>query len=131
MVWIRDCYNDQTTKEYNKSKIVSIIVVRNPNGGTPLTYALKIDNFTTFKQNIDDRLNSILEGTIGDKILKIHKENGIAYNNSTNLEKTFLEMFQNCSFSLYRANDALTTWDKLELIPGTTDGLVNPIPCNN
>ena len=92
---------------------------------------MKIDNFNTFSQNINDRLSTILEGTIGDKIVKIHEQNGVAYESSTNLEKTFLEMFQSCGFSLYKANDALTTWNKLVLTPGTTDGVVNPIPCNN
>jgi hypothetical protein len=138
LVWLKDCYS--YTKWWNRDRVVSIIVVKNPNGNTPatLTYAIKLNNPTDFIKKIKNRLrlfgqpNDIEDPTL-DVVNKINKFELNLYkqnlNNSPpiNLEQKFLKEYKDMGFSLYQANDQLTEWKEVKL---NQNNEVQKNPCN-
>ncbi|WBX95925.1 hypothetical protein [Chryseobacterium gambrini] len=123
-------YFYQKVYEENKHDVVIIIVCKDDNGVNQ-TYALKIDNpdmlYDAIVQDIQNNpkiKNNSLQSEILDKmdedLTDLYAKNG------TNREKPFLERFANFGISLYKADEDLTTWNKLVL----ENGIVTPIPCN-
>lgn len=109
-----------------------MIIVKNPFGSVPatLTYALKIDDYESFKQFIDGKINcaGCTQEQIDKKVDDITKASVYKYGSDmSTFEKTFLELNDNCGFSNYKANDELTNWSKLKL----NLGVVVPEPCND
>ena len=111
-----------------------MLVTYNPVTNTNDVYALKVENTRNFRDKINNQLNSLGTMDLDDKIEKMNKELGKKFESETNLEKAFLEYFDGYSISLYKAEDNLSNWKKLEKNPDSVSYLVNPViekPCNN
>jgi hypothetical protein len=130
LYFLLQCY--EYTKYYNKSKTVVIVVVKNPVSNIPfwITYSLKIDDYSSFKTKLLEKLGceNCTDAQIKNKIEKIQnreeKDYGpIMYTH----EKKFIEKYSDFGFSLYKANDDLSVWNKLKLVGDE----VVPEPCNN
>ncbi|WBX95917.1 hypothetical protein [Chryseobacterium gambrini] len=120
----------QKVYEENKHDVVIIIVCKDDNGVNQ-TYALKIDDpdvlFAAISQDVQNN-PKIKSNDTREKILdNMDADLTILYaKNGTSREKPFLERFANFGISLYKADEDLTTWNKLIL----ENGIVKPIPCN-
>ncbi|MCA1966257.1 MAG: hypothetical protein LDL23_06360, partial [Flavobacterium sp.] len=133
MDWIADCH--YLAKDYNKDKVFEIIAVRK-SGSIAIPpevtyYAFKVDDINILKQKIEQRINDIKPITLSrdEKIKEIHREDGKLFDKNPNdLEKKFLEKYENYGLSLYKANQNLTNWGKLTL---NSNGTVENNPCGN
>lgn len=120
---------------------VTFIVIANSNGAAaqPNIYAIKINDFRAFRNQINNdfvnivakekRLN--ISSPISDKIDALNEDLGEEYRKESNAEKVFIEQFGNHNISLYKANDDITNWNELTL--GTDfpyNGTVIETPCN-
>ena len=127
LVLLRNTYNG--ILPYNRDKLTVIVVVKNPNGAIPatLTYALKIENFAVFSAKIDAVLNSYGSIPYNKKMETILYDEGKYYSSpNANLEKLFFDKFSTFGVGLYKADDNLTTWDKLS----SNGTVVTNTPCN-
>jgi hypothetical protein len=122
----------------NFMNVTLMIVTPNPNDPTnPNVYALFIQD----SQELLDQLNNMwfasrfttngVTDSDATKLQKIHAEMGIQYqNNKNNLEAYFLEYISNFGISLYKANNNVTSWSKLELSNLSGTQIAFPNPCN-
>ena len=120
MVWLRNCY--LKANKTNKEKAVAIVVVKNPDltGPTTITYALKIDNFTTFTAQLTTELNKFPGTTENDKILNALSDESNYYGaNRLTDDKLFLQRYSSIGASLYKADSNLTKFEKLALTGNT------------
>ena len=94
-------------------------------------YALKIDNFISFRAKIISDMNN--PETIGftdeQKVRYANRKFQEKFNNETNYERMFLEYFADHNISMYKANEDLTDWSKLSL-SGSSIQSITEIPCN-
>lgn len=133
MDWIADCH--YLAKDYNKDKVFEIIAVTKSDSITippeVTYYAFKVNDINILKQKIEQRINDIKPTTLSrdEKIAQIHIEDGSLFDKNLNeLEKIFLEKYENYGLSLYKANQELTNWGKLTL---NSIGNVENNPCGN
>ena len=122
-----------------KSEVVLILVCRDPNPvlaalGVVNTYALKVNDIVKLKAAILSKKNS--DKFIGftdekEKDRAINDEMAKIYGTSVNKEKLFLQYFGNYGLDLYKANDALTNWNKLDLETNSGSLIVKQTPCIN
>ncbi|WP_123906949.1 hypothetical protein [Chryseobacterium sp. HMWF035] len=121
----------QDTYNTNLKDVVIILVCKDDNG-VKQTYALKIDNPNMlYDAIVHDSTNNVPnlnnDTTIEEITSKMdEKLTLLYYQKKPNREGTFLERFANFGISLYKADEDLTTWNKLIL----ENGIVKPIPCN-
>ncbi|WP_395043005.1 hypothetical protein [Flavobacterium sp.] len=84
---------------------------------------------------IDEKINCIgcTPEQIDKKVDDITKASVDKYgSDKSTFEKTFLEMNDNCGFSIYKANSELTNWTKLTVTnPTLATAAVLPLPCPN
>jgi len=108
-----------------------IMVVCKDNAGITNTYNLKVDNIDALNSHIlsvwnDPKYASYT--TEKEKIDAIHLDQARIYKNSNGeLEKSFLDQFKDFGISLYKADAALSSFNKLALNSSKT---VISTPCN-
>ncbi len=127
----------EATLEENKAEIFTIIVCRDKIDPTKTnTYALKIDDIAALGTKTDTIWNNpdYLSLNEKERFDAIHFVQGQEYHYyEDELEFGFLMQFANSGISLYKADEQLTAWTKLEL---ETDTGYNPpfkvkqTPCN-
>ena len=88
-------------------------------------YALKVDNFSEFIATLNQDLNDIvneddkldINASFSDKEDALNKKLGEEYKETDDnqQEKAFLEFFKKYGISLYKANDAIDNWSKIDL----------------
>lgn len=103
------------------------------NNGSVNTYVLKVSDAATLQTKVDRVLNDPIysELTEKEKYNAIHKKQAIIYNkNKGDLEKSFLEQFNDYGIELYKISQtpSETKWNKLGLNSNKT--AVSSIPCN-
>ena len=98
-------------------------------------YALKIDDFNAFLTKInadminpDDPTNADINEQKKYADRQFKEKFNLSMTNQ-DLEKLFLEHFNNSGISIYKANDELTNWDKLSL-SGNPISPISNTPCN-
>lgn len=120
----------ECTYRTNKPYVTFILVCNNPsNPQEPLVYAIKVDNFIQLETTVTDKLRDPKYTAPSEqaRIKRIIAEQGKIFDAANGeLEKSFLQQFNNIGVSLYKANSDLSNWSKLELLNGT----VAPNPCN-
>jgi len=130
--FLRDGY--ETSYGSRKQEVFTIIVCRDKLHPTQTnTYALKVDDFAVFSAKVDAVWNLYANISNDDeKRKKIHLNQSKIYDRSNNqLEKSFLQQFQGFGISLYKANNNLTNWSKLDLSTTPNSPLtVIETPCN-
>lgn len=141
MFSFRDIYSLQQFHQYcvtvDEPEVVIILVCKN-SAGVNQTYALKIDNPTTFYNAVIAEMSQIpnyasylpdhLPQLVEQVDLKFDKLNSLPQN--SNIEMTFLNRFSNYGISLYKANTSLTKWDKLDVDnTNISNPTVKPTPC--
>ncbi len=114
-------YSLYQNSSINKSEATFIMIAKDClTCATVSTYAIKIDNFVKFRAKINSDLNN--SNTAGYSDADKFKTANDIYDdkfkpgmNNSQLEKAFLEYIGTHGVSLYKANDDLSNWDKLEL----------------
>ena len=117
-----------------RNDLTLMLVTYNPVTNTNDVYALKVENMRNFRNKMNNQLNSLGAMDLNLKIETLNEELGEKFVSETNLEKAFLEYFDGYGISLYKAEDNLSNWKKLEKNPDSVSYLVNPViekPCNN
>lgn len=133
IMFLREAYEE--TAEDNKDEVFTIIVTRDKTDTTKInTYALKVNDIAALGAKIDAILNKpeYLGMPEKEKLYKIHFDQVERYQKSANeYEKSFLQQFSGAGIVLYKANEDLTGWNKLDLKanPDRTLG-VSSTPCN-
>lgn len=134
----------EATRVEHEQDVTFMLVAINPaDANNPFVYALKIDNYEQFKQAHDAVWNNPKYAVtptgnpVNDfktKMDLIHNEQALDYKaNSTDLNKHFVEKYTSSfGLNLYKAEDDLSNWNKLELANGPTPGstIVDSKPCN-
>lgn len=128
---MRNLYNEATP--FLRKDVFSIIV-----GIEGSVYALKINDYEAFNAKINSDWDTAKGNNDDRKIYNLNKEIQRKYKLSTNLERTFLQEFENYGVSLYKATGNLLTpsssnlsnFKKLELEDDSTSSNVIPVPCN-
>jgi hypothetical protein len=121
----------------NRTEAITIMVAKEClTCESTVVYAIKIDNWNTFRAKIGNELfnNPDTENftEIKDKIKVVNDQFAEKFRNGMNnqeLEQLFLENFANHGISLYKANDELDNWSKLTL-SGNQFIPVTKTPCN-
>ena len=117
MKFLKEAYEE--TSEDNKAEIFTIMICRDKTNPTKInTYAVKIDDIVDLKAKIDAIWNkSEYIGMDDDKRLKkIHEKQKDDYHYyEDELEFSFLMQFANSGISLYKTDEQITKWTKLEL----------------
>ncbi|WP_306620900.1 hypothetical protein [Chryseobacterium ginsenosidimutans] len=118
------------TNDENIDKVVMVLVCKDDNGQNQV-YAIKIDDPNTLYDALqNDAIQNIpdLAGMTSVNIAKIMDDDltKLYTKNYPEREKTFLDRFANFGISLYKADENVTTWDKLII----ENGIVTPKPCN-
>lgn len=116
-----------------KAYATIFIVAQDKVSGQINTYAIKIDDIQLFADQMDNVWRSPQYANYPNEELKlkaIDKKDSERYDKQpTQLEKAFLLQYYSFGISLYKTDDEnLNNWKKLEL---TSQGIVDPIPCNN
>ncbi len=115
--FLKEAYEE--TSEDNRTEIFTIMVCRDKIDPAKInTYAIKIDDIAAFAAKIDAVWNSLeySQVTEGDRLDKIHFVQSQEYHYyEDELEFSFLIQFANSGISLYKANEQLSSWTKLEL----------------
>ena len=115
--FLKEAYEE--TSEDNRTEIFTIIVCRDKIDSNKInTYAIKIDDIVALGAKIDAVWNSLeySQVTEGDRLDKIHFVQSQEYHYyEDELEFSFLIQFANSGISLYKANEQLSSWTKLEL----------------
>jgi len=115
---------------------VTFMLVSSPTtASTGAVYAITIDSFIPFRDKMIADLNNIRESVSRlnfgspQEDLRFELDNylGTKYAGDIDSEKVFLEYFKEFNISLYKANDDISDWNKLEL---QFDGSVAETPCN-
>jgi hypothetical protein len=115
------------TESYDVFNDEVFIMVVAPNN---ITYALRVDNIQTLIDKIDADMQNAKGNNDDEKRKYIKEEMREDYSNSSNLEKTFLELFGDYGISFYEATDAtLSNWKQLELDENDNE-TVTETPCN-
>ncbi|MCA1965827.1 MAG: hypothetical protein LDL23_04165, partial [Flavobacterium sp.] len=117
-----------------RNDLTLMLVTYNPVTNTNDVYALKVENMRNFRNKMNNQLNSLGTMDLNLKIKKLNEKLGDKFESETNLEKAFLEYFDGYGISLYKAEDNLSNWKKLEKNLDPVSYLVNPViekPCNN
>ena len=117
-----------------RNDLTLMLVTYNPVTNTNDVYALKVENMRNFRNKMNNQLNSLGAMDLNLKIETLNEELGEKFVSETNLEKAFLEYFDGYGISLYKAEDNLSNWKKLEKNLDPVSYLVNPViekPCNN
>ena len=113
-----------------------MLVTDNPNDpANPNVYALFIEDAQQLQTQLNNMWNASIYNRPGisdeDKIDLIHKDMGDLYEkNKNNLEAFFLQYTASFGVSLYKANNNVTSWSKLELSNLTGTQIAFPNPCN-
>ena len=106
---VKNIYND--AHEHFQDDVFLMIVCKNGS-----VYSLKVDDLQTLIIALQADLDNADGTTISEKEKSIETYLEIKYNESTNLEQTFLELYGNHGISLYKAiDDNLSNWKQLEL----------------
>tara|TARA_R110002124_G_scaffold50831_1_gene147431 strand:+ start:173 stop:1702 length:1530 start_codon:yes stop_codon:yes gene_type:complete len=93
-------------------------------------YSLKIDDLQTLITALDADLAAAAGNDNDEKEDNIEEFLKEKYKKSTNLEKTFLELYGNHGISLYKATDSnLSNWKQLELNENDNE-TINETNCN-
>ena len=122
---------------FSNTEEITIYLVTKDASGNFQTYALIIDNIDTLADAMVADVqriipNMTLEANTRNVIDALDEEMTFGYSNSTNKELYFLKRFQNFGISLYKADTALTSWEKLTVTnPTLSTAAVLPIPCPN
>jgi hypothetical protein len=125
-------YYDNTLNT-NKSEVVLLLAAKEClTCSNVIVYAIKISDITTFNQKIAADLNN--DGiNLKEKIKAADDKFFEKLNlnmNSQDLEKVFLENFENSGIKLYKAqDDTYTNWDELSLSGNPVDPILKS-PCN-
>lgn len=108
----------------------------NTNYFNPVTYAIKIDDisiFNSFKNSFLQGIKNSNSNYINADYKKLLRLAEVtlqdAYDESSNLELTFLTFFEAAGISIYKANSTLDNWSKLSSDP-LINGTVLEEPCN-
>ncbi|MEZ7500629.1 hypothetical protein QO200_18070 [Flavobacterium sp. Arc3] len=104
------------------------IVVEDNTTGEALIYTLQIDQVAMLRSEVNAVWNDPKYSGFSEekKINLIHAEQAQKYEKSNNqLEKSFLEQFNNYGISLFKGGNTLNNWDKLTLNQST----ITKTPC--
>lgn len=114
----------ESHNDFNNEIFIMAVAPKN------ITYALKVDNIQTLIDKINEDIQNAVGSNDDKKRENLMKEMKKKYDESTNLEQTFLSLFGNYGISLYEATDSnLSNWKKLELDENDNE-TVNETPCN-
>ena len=131
----------ENSSESRRDDQVYMLVCKNHNDtDNPLVYAIKVNEYLKLKAGFDSVWDNpkyqvpTTNNPAKDKdtkMKKIHKLLRQQYDdNKDNLEKFFLEKFADFGISLYKADDSLNNWNKLELANGSAGtSIVASKPC--
>ncbi len=119
----------------NKTEVTLMLLAKDClTCATVSVYTLKINDFNKFRAKINSDLNN--SNTAGysdaDKFKYANDNFRDLYTNNMNntqLEKAFLEYWKGHGISMYKANDDLSNWDKVELSRSPLTPVVKT-PCN-
>lgn len=125
---LRDTY-EQAGSEIKQDTFVMVVVKDKSNNVH--TYAIKVNDFNALNTNVNAVWNNTKYSrysTEGEKLDKIHEDQAITYSKSDGeLEKSFLQQFASFGISIYKADELLTKWDKLEI--DKTANKATAVPC--
>lgn len=111
--------------EHFQDDVFLMIVCKNGS-----TYTLKVDDLETLIMALQADLDNADGNDNDEKEDYIEEFLEIKYNQSDNLEKTFLELYGNHGISLYKAADTnLSNWKQLELDENDNE-TINETNCN-
>ena len=111
--------------EHFQDDVFLMIVCKNGS-----TYSLKVDDLETLIMALQADLDNAVGNDNDEKEDYIEEFLEIKYNESDNLEKTFLELYGNHGISLYKATDSnLSNWKQLELDENDNE-TINETNCN-
>ncbi|MDX6188882.1 hypothetical protein SGQ83_05940 [Flavobacterium sp. Fl-318] len=112
-----------------KADVFSMVVVKDDNNKVSV-YAMRVNDFNALKNGINSIMNNPKYSRAkndDEKIDLIHTDQALKYENSGDLEKTFLKEFGAFGISFYKADELLTEWKKLQIDKATEE--VTPVPC--
>ncbi|WP_166920381.1 hypothetical protein [Flavobacterium poyangense] len=111
-----------------KADVFTMIVVKDDNDKVH-TYAIKVNDINALNAKVnavwnDQKLSGLGEKT---KLDIIHIEQGREYENSSDLEKTFLQQFASFGIALYEVDESINKWEKIEI--DKTTQTKTTVPC--
>lgn len=127
--FLNDAYNEASP---TRKEDVFLMVIAKDNAGHVNTYGIRVDNIDVLNTKVsgvwnDPRYNRN-NPTDDKKLEKIHYDQSIEYDKSNGaLEESFLKQFGSFGLTLYKADDSLTKWDKLEI--DKTTKKATTVPC--
>lgn len=144
--WIMECEDYINPAYAGQGLSANIVVVRDTEVATndAIIYAVKIDDFTILQTKLNNDLaNNPSIQAIPDENIRKEKMCDLfapffknVQNNTTGLQKKFLEVFQIYGVSLYKFDQANNKWSKLSLLnpynpfnPNAFNSVISK-PCN-
>lgn len=127
--FLSDAYNEASP---TRKEDVFLMVIAKDNAGHINTYSIRVDDINVLNTKVsgvwnDPRYNRN-NPTDDKKLEKIHYDQSIEYDKSNGaLEESFLKQFGSFGLTLYKADDSLTKWDKLEI--DKTTKKATTVPC--
>ncbi|WP_268845941.1 hypothetical protein [Flavobacterium aestivum] len=124
---LKDAYNEASP---SRKEDVFVMLIAKNNAGQVNSYAIRVDDIAALSSKVNavwdnPKYNS---STDDEKIKKIHDQQAVQYDESNGaLEESFLQQFGSFGITIYKADDALTKWDKLEINKATNKA--TPVPC--
>jgi hypothetical protein len=111
-----------------KADVFTMIVVKDDNNKVH-TYAIKVNDINALNAKVnavwnDQKLSGLGEKT---KLELIHIGQGQEYENSSDLEKTFLDKFASFGIALYEVDESINRWEKIEI--EKTTQTKTKVPC--
>jgi hypothetical protein len=108
-----------------------IMMIAKDGNNKAQAYTIKVNDFEALSAKVDAVWNDpeySKYSTEIDRINAIHKNQALAYDKSGGaLEESFLAQFASFGISIYKADELLTKWDKLEI--NKTTNKATAVPC--
>jgi hypothetical protein len=113
-----------------KADIFTMVIVKDKSNNVN-TYAIKVNDINALNTKVNAVWNDIRYArysTEKERLDKIHEDQAKLYDKSGGaLEESFLQQFASFGITLYKADELLTKWDKLEI--NKTTSKATPVPC--
>lgn len=125
--FLSSAYNEASS---TRKEDVFLMVIAKDKAGIINTYAIRVDDITALNNKVNAVWNNpeFANKTDVQKLKIIHDKQTVIYDeNEGALEESFLAQFSSFGITLYKANDNLTKWDKLQI--DNTTKKVTTVPC--
>jgi hypothetical protein len=127
-------YDNMLSNSYKPEVSLLLVCYNHADPSNPHVYAIKVENIEALRNKINEEWNKAAYNGITDdakKVLRINDKSSKQYEaNKNDLERFFLQNYNDFGISLYKAEDNMSNWNKKSLGSGSgSSQTIDNTPC--